>query len=730
MAKRNKKQKTRSRAKNKKSSNVNGELLPLISNLLNANVSRAFTARQIMKQLSLSNRAAKVAVHEILDSLVEQEQVRSLPKGKYQSTKEPEYILGEVDYVNPRFAFIMSDELEEDIKVESDYLMNAWDGDTVKVLSYGPGYSAIRDPAGRGSVRRPEGEVIEVVERARDEFVGRVEMSARYAFVVPDFRKLHEDIYVRREDLSGATHGDKVIVKVKEWPFQDRNAVGEITRVLGKAGEHQAEMHSIIAEFGLPLEFPQQVTREADKIRAGITKKEIAKRRDFRTITTFTIDPVDAKDFDDALSIQKLDSGLWEIGVHIADVTHYLQPDTALEDEAQERATSVYLVDRVIPMLPEKLSNELCSLRPEEEKLTFSAVFEMNDEGQIKKEWFGRTVIYSDRRFSYEEAQECIDTQQGDFAQEVVQLNTLAKKIRDERFAKGAISFETTEVRFRLDEDGTPVEVIPKVRKDAHKLIEEFMLLANKKVAEFAFNYQRKKEKNTFVYRVHDYPNIEKVADFAQFAQRFGYKLHTSDDKISYSLNDLMAAVEGKPEQDILQSIAIRTMAKAIYTTEAKGHFGLAFKHYSHFTSPIRRYPDVMTHRLLANYLNGGKSPEAEAYEQLCEHSSQREKRAADAERASVKYKQVEYMAKRKDQTFNGIVSGVTEWGVYVEMVDNKCEGLVRMSDIHDDYYDYDAKNFRIIGKRRKRIIALGDKVKVKVINTDLDRRTIDLEFA
>ncbi|MEO0332106.1 MAG: ribonuclease R, partial [Bacteroidota bacterium] len=503
----------------------------------------------------------------------------------------------------------------------------------------------------------------------------------------------------------------------------------KVTRVLGKAGEHQAEMHSIIAEFGLPFDFPKSVEQEADKIRAGITKKEIAKRRDFRQVTTFTIDPVDAKDFDDALSIQKLDNGLWEIGVHIADVTHYLQLDTALEEEAQDRATSVYLVDRVIPMLPEKLSNELCSLRPEEEKLTFSAVFEMDNEGQIKREWFGRTVIYSDRRFAYEEAQERIDTQKGDFAEEIIQLNNLAKKIRNERFGQGAISFETTEVRFRLDEDGTPVEVIPKVRVDAHKLIEEFMLLANKKVAEFVYNYQNKKEKNTFVYRVHDYPNVEKIADFAQFAQRFGYKLHTTDDKISNSINELMLAVEGKPEQDILQSIAIRTMAKAIYTTEAKGHFGLAFKHYSHFTSPIRRYPDVMTHRLLAHYLDGGKSLDAEPYEKLCEHSSEREKRAADAERASVKYKQVEYMTKREQQEFDGIVSGVTEWGVYVEMVQSKCEGMVRMADMNDDYYEFDAQNFRVIGRRRKRIIALGDKVKVKVIKTDLDRRTIDLEF-
>nr|WKN36800.1 ribonuclease R [Tunicatimonas sp. TK19036] len=721
---RSKKQKTKTRSRTKKTSQTSEQLTSLVLTLLNANVTKAFTPRQMLRQFSLSDRASKAALPEVLQALESGGKIRELQHGKYQSTKKPEYILGQVDYVNPRFAFIISDELEEDIKVDSDSLMNAWDGDTVKVLSYGPGYSSEH-----GADRRPEGEVVEVVKRGRDEFVGRVEMSARYGFVIPDYRKLHEDIYVRLDDLNGASHGDKVIVKVTEWPKDDRNAVGKIINVLGKAGEHQAEMHSIMAEFGLPFDFPDHVEQEAEKMKAGITKKEIAKRRDFRNITTFTIDPEDAKDFDDALSIQKLDNGLWEIGVHIADVTHYLQLNTALEEEAERRATSVYLVDRVIPMLPEKLSNELCSLRPEEEKLTFSAVFEMDDEGQVKKEWFGRTVIYSDRRFTYEEAQERLETQKGDFAEEVIQLNTLAKKIRDERFAKGAINFETTEVRFKLDEKGRPIEVVPKVRKDAHKLIEEFMLLANKKVAEFAFNYKGRKEKNTFVYRVHDYPDAEKVRDFAEFAQRFGYKIQTSDKDIPFSMNKLMAAVEGKPEQDILQSIAIRTMAKAKYTTEASGHFGLAFKHYSHFTSPIRRYPDVMTHRLLAHYLNGGNSPEAESYEKLCEHSSEMEKRAADAERASVKYKQVEYMAQREQHTFAGIVSGVTEWGVYVEMVDSKCEGMVRMADMKDDYYEFDAKNFRIIGKRRKRIIALGDKVNVKVTNTDLDRRTIDLEF-
>ena len=687
--------------------------------LLNANLTKAYSPQQITRRLAITDKSAKSSMTSVLEKLEKKGKVKELMHGKYQSTNEPEFILGKVDFVNPKFAFIVSDELEQDIRVEADALMNALDGDTVKVLSYGPGSSR----------HRPDGEVVEVVERARSQFVGRLEMSARYGFVIPDQRKMYDDIYVKMEDLNEAKHGDKVIVDILEWPSQDRNPVGKVARVLGPAGENNAEIHSIMAEFDLPFEFPEQVKAEAKKIRGRITKKEIAKRRDFRSVTTFTIDPFDAKDFDDALSIQKLDNGHWEIGVHIADVTHYLQPDTALDDEAIERATSVYLVDRVIPMLPEKLSNELCSLRPEEEKLTFSAVFELDDKAQVKNEWYGRTVIYSDRRFAYEEAQEIMDTQQGDFVEELTKLNQLAKEIRRQRFAQGAINFETSEVKFRLDEEGNPLEVIPKVRVDAHKLIEEFMLLANRKVAEFVFGIKNRGQKNTFVYRTHDYPNAEKITDFAQFAQRFGYKLQTTEEAVSRSLNKLMSAVEGKPEQDILQAIAIRAMAKAKYTTEAVGHFGLAFEHYTHFTSPIRRYPDVMSHRLLQHYLDGGKPPEREPYERQCEHSSEQEKRAADAERASIKYKQVQYMSRHTDEVFNGIVSGVTEWGIYVEMVESKCEGMVRMQDMNDDYYEYDAKNFRVIGRRRKRIISLGDKVKVRVLKTDMDRRTIDLEF-
>ncbi len=589
-----------------------GSLEQRVLETLNANLSKAYTSKQLITQLNLSTKADKSAVIPLLEQLEQQGKVRALPRGKYQTTAEPSFILGKVDFVNPRFAFIVSDDLEQDMRVEAYELQGAVDGDTVKVISYGSGTAD----------RRPEGEVVEVVERGRTQYVGRLEMSARYAFVIADYRKMYDDIYVRLDQLNGATNGDKVIVNITEWPAGDRNPVGTVTRVLGPAGENNAEIHSIMAEFDLPFEFPSAVLEETRKMRAGITKKEAARRRDFRSITTFTIDPFDAKDFDDALSIRKLDNGNWEVGVHIADVTHYLQTGTALDDEATDRATSVYLVDRVIPMLPEKLSNELCSLRPKEEKLTFSAVFELNEQAHIQSEWFGRTVIYSDRRFAYEEAQEVMDTQQGDYVEELTKLNQLAKQLRKQRFAEGAVNFETTEVKFRLDEEGNPLEVIPKVRKDAHKLVEEFMLLANRQVARFAFGIKNRGEKNTFVYRTHDYPNLEKISEFAEFAQRFGYKLQTSEDAVSRSLNKLMTAVEGKPEQDILQSIAIRSMAKAKYTTEANGHFGLAFDHYSHFTSPIRRYPDVMTHRLLQHYLDGGKPPERESYEQQCEHSS------------------------------------------------------------------------------------------------------------
>jgi ribonuclease R len=581
----------------------------------------------------------------------------------------------------------------------------------------------------KGRSGRSEGRVLEILERARDEFVGRVEISPRFAFVVPDFKKMHKDIFVHRGDLEGAQHNEKVVVKLTEWREGDKNPTGKVTRVLGKAGVHEVEIHSIMAEFGLPFEYPKEADAEANAISEEISKKEIQKREDFREVTTFTIDPADAKDFDDAISYRRLDNGNLEVGVHIADVTHYVQPKTALEQEAYERATSVYLVDRTIPMLPERLSNGLCSLRPNEDKLTFACVFELDENAKVLKHWIGRTIIHSDRRFAYEEAQENIDKQEGDFFEELTHLNELAKKIRKQRFQNGSVNFETVEVKFKLDEKGTPLGLMVKERKDIHKLIEEFMLLANKYVAEFIF--KKNSGKDTFVYRTHDSPDMDRLEVFSGFAKRFGHNLNLDNERqVSSSLNKLMDEIQGKPEQNVLEQLAIRSMAKAKYTTEPKGHFGLAFAHYTHFTSPIRRYPDMMVHRLLQHYLDGGKSPDAEDWEKKCLHSSDREKRAADAERASIKYKQVEYMSLAEDKDYEGIVSGVTEWGVFVEITETKCEGMVRVSDISDDYYEFDERNMRLIGTKSKKMITLGDKVSVRVVNTDIDRRTIDLEFA
>jgi ribonuclease R len=567
------------------------------------------------------------------------------------------------------------------------------------------------------------------MERTRDEFVGRVEISPRFAFVVPDFKKMHKDIFIHRDELMGAEHNEKVVVKLTEWRDGDKNPTGKVIRVLGKAGLHEVEIHSIMAEFGLPFEYPQEPEAEANAIPEKISAKEIKKREDFRDVLTFTIDPADAKDFDDAISYRVLENGNLEVGVHIADVTHYVQPNTELEKEAYNRATSVYLVDRTIPMLPERLSNGLCSLRPNEDKLTFACIFEMNQEGHVLKHRIGRTIIHSNRRYAYEEAQECIDTQSGDYFEELTLLNEIAKKIRKKRFDHGAVNFETVEVKFKLDEAGKPLGLMVKERKDIHKLIEEFMLLANKYVAEFIYN--KHNGKDTFVYRTHDSPDLDRLETFSGFAKRFGHQMDvTNVQKISTALNQLMEEIQGKPEQNVLEQLAIRSMAKAKYTTEPKGHFGLAFPHYTHFTSPIRRYPDMMVHRLLEHYLDGGKSPEAEAWEQKCLHSSEREKRAADAERASIKYKQVEYMSLAEQKDYEGIVSGVTEWGVFVEITETKCEGMIRVQDMEDDYYEFDDRNMRLVGSRNKKMITLGDKVMVRVVNTDIDRRTIDLEFA
>lgn len=698
------------------------QLARKILNFLDNNYGKEFNAKQVIKKLEIRDSLTKGAVEPIMFKLAASGSISKSPRNYFSSVKEPDFIEGEVDYVNPRFAFIKPDpknNIEEDILIKESKLKHALDGDKVRIMIY----------PNRGTSGRLEGEVLEIVQRNRDEFVGRVEISPRYAFVVPDFKKMHQDVFVHRGDLLGAEHNQKVVVKLTEWREGDKNPTGKIIRVLGKAGEHEVEIHSIMAEFGLPFEYPEAPVAEAEAIPEEIPAEEIKNRRDMRDVPTFTIDPVDAKDFDDAISYRQLENGNYEIGVHIADVTYYVKPKTELEREAFDRATSVYLVDRTIPMLPERLSNGLCSLRPNEDKLTFSCVFEMDENAQVLDTWIGRTVTHSNRRFAYEEAQENIDKQEGDFYTELTLLNELAKKLRKRRFEKGAINFETVEVKFKLDEKGTPLGLMVKERKDIHKLIEEFMLLANRTVAEFI--HGKNKGKDTFVYRIHDYPDIERLETFASFAKKFGHEVKIAEgNKVAKALNQLMEEIEGKPEQNVLEQLAIRSMAKAKYTTEPKGHFGLAFKHYTHFTSPIRRYPDMMVHRLLQHYLDEGKSPDAESWEEKCVHSSEREKRAADAERASIKYKQVEYMSLAEDKDYEGIVTGVTEWGVYVEITETKCEGLVKVSDMNDDYYEFDERNMRLIGSRNKKMITLGDKVTVRVAATDIDRRTIDLEFA
>lgn len=695
------------------------QLRDKILQLLNSNVAKGYSNQHVIKKLGFRQKTANKEIPFVLSLLLKEGKIDQLPNGMYKSNREPETLSGIVDHVSSRFAYVVMGPDQEDVFVKGSDMMFAMDGDKVNVAIH----------TGEKHGKKAEGRIVGIIERSKKEIVGRIEFSPRFAFVVADNKKIHQDIFVNLKNTNDGAHNDKVIVALSQWPDRDKSPEGKVTRVLGQAGENEAEIHSIMAEFGLPFEFPEQVEKEANRMDDYITREEVKKRKDFRDVTTFTIDPLDAKDFDDAISIRKLDNGNHEIGIHIADVTHYVDLKSHLEKEAYQRATSVYLVDRTIPMLPEHLSNGLCSLRPEEDKFTFSAVFEIDENAKVHKEWFGRTMIHSDRRFTYEEAQERIESGEGDFAEEINILNNLAKKLKGQRFKKGAINFETTEVRFKLDEKGRPLEVVQKVRKEAHKLVEDFMLLANKRVATFIYNMKKGDKKNTFVYRTHDNPDPDKISTFSQFASKFGHKLNVDKEGVSSSLNHLMEAIDGKPEQNVLQSLAIRAMSKAKYTTEAVGHFGLAFAHYSHFTSPIRRYPDMMVHRLLQHYLDGGKSVDVDDYEEKCVHSSEREKRAADAERASIKYKQVEFMRMAEDKVYEGVVTGVTEWGIFVEIVETKCEGMVRMVDMKDDFYEFDEDNYRVIGKRNKKMFTLGDTVHVRVKATDIDRRTIDLAF-
>ncbi len=706
--------------KKKHSATINTVLTQMVLDIFEQNGNTPLNYKQVSAKLNVRDPDAKYTILDILKEETFKQTLKEVTPGKFQLIELKSFVEGKVDLTNDGSAFIVTDDPDEtDIFVAPRKLRNALNGDRVKVYVYA-----------KSKGKRQEGEVIEILQRAKMEFTGIVKLSDRYAFFIPDDRKMMHDIFIPMGELNGAKNGIKAVAEITDWPAQAKNPVGRIKYILGTQGENDTEMNAILAEYGFPLSFPKEVEQDAEEISADITPQEIAKRRDFRNVTTFTIDPFDAKDFDDAISFKILENGNYEVGVHIADVSHYIIPDSALDKEAFDRGTSVYLVDRVIPMLPERLSNGLCSLRPNEDKLCFAAVFELDEQANIQNEWFGKTVINSNRRFTYEEAQEVIETKQGDFSDEILKLNELAYILRDRKFKNGAISFETTEVKFMLDDKGKPTGVYVKERKDAHKLIEDFMLLANRKVAEFVSKKGKGKQKYTFVYRAHDSPKPEALASFANFAARFGYKINTKSDKeTAKSLNFLMEDVEGKKEANVLTHLAIRSMAKAIYTTKTSSHYGLAFDHYTHFTSPIRRYPDVMVHRLLQHYLDGGQSVNADHYEKMCQHASAMEKKAADAERSSVKYKQAEFLQDQVGNVYSGVISGVTEWGMYVEIIENKCEGMIRLRDISDDFYTLDEKNYAIIGQRKKKVYQLGDEVNIRVKNVDLAKKQIDFSL-
>lgn len=703
--------------KSKKENPYKEVLTQLIVDVFEKSGNLPLNYKQVAAKLNITDSDSKVAIADILNDASRSGQFEQPERGKFKLRQLHVYVTGKVDMTADGSAYIVpEDELENDIFVAPRKLRQALHGDLVKVHVYE-----------RKKGRKREGEVVEILSRAKTDFTGTIDISNSYAFFLPDDRKMLHDIFIPLDNLNGAKDGEKVLVSIIEWPKNAKNPIGRVKHVLGKKGENNTEMNAILADFGFPLAFPKEVDKAANAIPDSISTEEIAKRQDFRSTLTFTIDPADAKDFDDALSFKLLENGNYEVGVHIADVSYYVTPDSILDREAFERATSVYLVDRVIPMLPERLSNNLCSLRPNEDKLCFSAVFELDEKANVIDQWFGRTVIHSDRRLSYEEAQEIIEGKEDSLAPAILKLNELAYILRDRKFKNGAISFETEEVKFILDDNGKPLGVYTKVRKDAHKLIEDFMLLANRKVAEFIGKQGKGKNKLPFVYRFHDVPNPETLTSFSQFASRFGHRLQIKSDKeTAKSLNSLMTKIEGSKEQNLLTSLAVRSMAKAIYTTKKSSHYGLAFDYYTHFTSPIRRYPDVMVHRLLQYYLDGGNKVNAEHYEKMAEHSSQKEKKAAEAERASVKYKQAEFLQDQIGVEYTGIVSGVTEWGMYVEIEENKCEGMVRLRDITDDFYTLDEKNYAIIGQRKKKVYQLGDEVQIKVKKVDLEKRQID----